>query len=115
VQDLPNTSRPQFAEIQFSTFPQQTVQLVENRNARGDKVRPVPHLRSPSRSRGVTSFLWGLFFGVFIWLGSVAVAVSGATAFIVGSVCGFLIFLLVFVYGGDEPSGQPERRAAPPR
>jgi hypothetical protein len=91
------------------------VQLVENRNAPGDKVRPVAHLRPPSTSRGVISFLWGLFFGVFIWLGSVAVGVSGATAFIVGSVSGFLIFLAVYVYGGDEPSGQPERRAAPRR
>ena len=115
VQGPRNTSRPQFAEIQFSTFPQQTVQLVENRNAPGDKVRPVVHLRPPSTSQGVISFLWGLFFGVFIWLGSMAVGVSGATAFIVGSVSGFLIFLAVYVYGGDEPGGQPERRAAPPR
>src|SRR5439155_15131664 len=68
VQDLPHTSRPQFAEIQFSTFPQQTVQLVENRNAPGDKVRAVSHLRPPSTAHGVISFIWGLFFGVFIWL-----------------------------------------------
>jgi hypothetical protein len=32
-----NTSRPQFAEIQLSTFPQHTVQLVENRA--GSRVR----------------------------------------------------------------------------
>jgi len=63
----------------------------------------------------VISFIWGLFFGVFIWLGSVSVGVTHSTAFIVGSVSGFLIFLAVYVYGGDEPSGQPERRAAPPR
>ena len=73
------------------------------------------HPRSPSVAHGVISFIWGLFLGAFVWLGSAAVGISGATAFIVGSVCGFLIFLLVFVYGGDEPSGQPERRAAPPR
>ena len=73
------------------------------------------HLRPPSIAHGVISFIWGLFLGAFIWVGLVAVAVSGATAFIVGSVSGFLIFLAVYVYGGDEPSGQPERRAAPPR
>jgi hypothetical protein len=75
----------------------------------------VAHLRPPSVSHGVVSFLWGLFFGVFIWLGSVAVGVTHATAFIVGSVSGFLIFLAVYLYGADEPAGQPERRAAPPR
>ena len=73
------------------------------------------HLRPPSIGHGVISFIWGLFLGAFIWLGSVAVGVTGATAFIAGSVCGFLIFLAVFVYGADEPAGQPERRAAPPR
>jgi hypothetical protein len=56
-----------------------------------------------------------VFFGAFIWLGSVAVGVTHATAFIVGSVSGFLIFLAVYLYGADEPAGQPERRAAPPR
>jgi hypothetical protein len=30
LQGSPNTSRPQFAEIQFSTFPQRPVQLVDN-------------------------------------------------------------------------------------
>jgi hypothetical protein len=75
----------------------------------------VAHLRPPSITHGVVSFLWGLFFGTFIWVGSVAVGVTSATAFIVGSVLGFLIFLAVYVYGADAPSGQPERRAAPPR
>jgi hypothetical protein len=75
----------------------------------------VSHLRSPSIAHGVVSFLWGLFFGAFIWLGSVAVGVTGATAFIMGSLAGFLIFLAVYVYGADEPPAQPERRAARPR
>jgi hypothetical protein len=75
----------------------------------------VSHLRPPSTAHGVISFIWGLFFGVFIWLGSVSVGVTHATAFIVGSVLGFLIFLAVYVYGGDEPAGQPERRATRPR
>ena len=73
------------------------------------------HLRPPSIAHGVVSFLWGLFFGAFIWLGSVAVGVTGATAFIMGSVAGFLIFLAVHVYGADGPPAQPERRAARPR
>src|SRR5712691_12808243 len=41
VQGCPKTSSPQFAEIQSSTFPQQAVQLVENRlGVPGGRVSP---------------------------------------------------------------------------
>jgi hypothetical protein len=71
----------------------------------------VPHLRPPAVSHGFASFLWGLFLGAFIWGGMLAVGVSGATSFIVGAVSGFGIFLLVRVYGGDEPVRQSGGRA----
>ena len=61
------------------------------------------HLRMPSIARGVTSFLWALFFFLFIWIGGVSVGFSKATCFIVGAVAGFLIFLFVRVYGETEP------------
>jgi len=48
--------------------------------------------------------LWGLFLGAFVWLGALAVGVTGATSFIMGAVCGAAIFLYVLAYGGDEPS-----------
>jgi hypothetical protein len=71
----------------------------------------VPHLRPPAISRGVTSFIWGLAFGLYIWLGGLAVGVSGGTAFVFGAVCGFLIFLFVITYGADVPRRQGSRRA----
>ncbi|HEX3266511.1 MAG TPA: hypothetical protein VHQ98_00850 [Gaiellaceae bacterium] len=74
----------------------------------------MPHLRAPAISRGVSSFIWGLVFGLYIWLGGLAVGVSGATAFVFGAVASFLIFLLVMLYGADEPrrrAGRPARRA----
>jgi hypothetical protein len=52
---------------------------------------------------GITSFLWALFFALFIWIGGAAVGYGSAMSFIVGAVCGFLIFLFVRVYGEDEP------------
>jgi hypothetical protein len=67
------------------------------------------HLRAPAFSRGVASFLWALVFGLYVWLGGLAVGVSGGTAFIFGAVIGFLVFLAVMVYGGDEPRRQPRR------
>jgi hypothetical protein len=63
----------------------------------------VPHLRLPAFDHGVTSFLWALFFGLFIWIGGSAVGFGSAMSFIVGCVGGFLIFLYVRVYGEDEP------------
>ena len=71
----------------------------------------MPHLRPPAISRGVTSFIWGLLFGLYIWLGGLAVGVSGGTAFVFGAVFGFLIFLLVITYGADVPRRQASRRA----
>ncbi len=64
------------------------------------------HLRLPSISRGVVSFVWGLVFGLYVWLGMLAVGVSGATAFIVGAVVGAGTFLYVRIYGGEEPRRQ---------
>jgi hypothetical protein len=61
------------------------------------------HLRLPAFDRGVTSFLWALFFGLFIWIGGSSVGYGGAVSFIVGCVAGFLIFVFVRVYGEDEP------------
>jgi hypothetical protein len=61
------------------------------------------HLRPPAIDHGVTSFLWALFFGLFIWIGGLAVGFGGAVTFIAGCVGAFLIFLLVRVYGEDEP------------
>jgi len=73
--------------------------------------RVVAHLRPPAFSQGTSAFLWGLFLGAFIWLGMLAVGISGATSFIVGAVSGFGIFVYVRAFGGDEPARQSGRRA----
>jgi len=70
----------------------------------------VPHLRPPSISHGVASFIWGFLLGVFIWAGMLSVGVSGATSFIVGAVAGAGIFLYVRVYGADAPRSSSGKR-----
>jgi hypothetical protein len=69
----------------------------------------MPHLRAPSISRGVVAFIWALVFGLYVWLGGLAVGVSGGTAFIFGAVVGFLVFVLVMAFGADAPVSQPRR------
>ena len=69
----------------------------------------MPHLRPPSISHGVISFIWALVFGVYVWLGGLAVGVSGGTAFIFGGVVGFLVYILVMVYGTDQPRRRARR------
>jgi hypothetical protein len=71
----------------------------------------VPHLRPPSIAHGVLSFVWALVFGLYVWLGMLAVGVSGATSFIVGAVVGAGTFLYVRIYGVEQPRRQPRRRA----
>jgi hypothetical protein len=61
------------------------------------------HLRPPAIAHGITSLIWAILLGLFIWIGGVAVGISGAIAFIAGAVGGFLIFLFVRAYGEDEP------------
>jgi hypothetical protein len=58
--------------------------------------------RPPAFSPGFTSFVWGLVLGLFIWIGLLAVGVSGGTAFLVGVVSAVLIFFYVRLYGADQ-------------
>jgi hypothetical protein len=67
------------------------------------------HFRAPAISRGVVAFIWGLVFGLYVWLGGLAVGIHGGTAFIFGAVLAFLVFLLVMAYGAGAPAGQPRR------
>ena len=60
------------------------------------------HLRPPAFSHGFTSFLWGLGLGLFVWIGLVAVDVSGGTAFLLGFLAALGIFFFVRLYGSDD-------------
>jgi hypothetical protein len=60
------------------------------------------HLRLPSFDRGFTSFLWAFGFGLFLWLGMLAIGVEGGTAFIFSVLAACAIFLVVRLYGEDE-------------
>lgn len=61
------------------------------------------HLRPPSIDRGITSFLWALGLGLFIWLGLLAIGISQGTALIVALLSFGAIFVLVRVHGEDTP------------
>jgi hypothetical protein len=58
--------------------------------------------RPPSFDHGFISFLWGAGLGLYLWLGMLAVGVSGATAFIIAAIAGAAIFLLVRIYGEEH-------------
>ena len=63
--------------------------------------RPL-HLRAPSIDPGVTSFVWALTFFLILWLGMLAIGVSGATALLFALVAGFLIFVFVRTQGAGR-------------
>jgi hypothetical protein len=58
--------------------------------------------RPPAFSPGFTSFVWGVTLGAFIWIGLLAVGVSGATSFIFALVAAMLIFFYVRLFGADQ-------------
>jgi uncharacterized protein (DUF58 family) len=66
-------------------------------------------MRSPSVDQGVQAGIWGVSLAVIIWLGMLAVGVSGATAFIMAALSGIAIFLYVRLYGRARPQRTRER------
>ena len=62
------------------------------------------HLRAPSVDQGVLAFVWSVVFFLYMWLGALAVGVSGGVAFVVSLVAAAGIFLFVRTRGGDRPA-----------
>ena len=58
------------------------------------------HLRWPSIDQGVQAFAWAVFFFLLLWVGMLALEVSGATALILSLVSSGAIFLFVRLRGG---------------
>lgn len=68
--------------------------------------------RPPSLNHGVTSALWGIGLGAFIWIGLISVEiVSRLSSLVFGIVGGVLIFFFVLLFGEDESIAQRRRRA----
>jgi hypothetical protein len=61
------------------------------------------HLRAPSISAGVTSFIWAVVFGLYIWLFMLGVGVSNGLSAIIAAVAAGGIFLVVRIYGAWVP------------
>jgi hypothetical protein len=60
------------------------------------------HLRMPSIAQGVQAFIWAVVFFLYLWLGMLAIGVSGGTAFILSLIAGAGIFLFVRTSGQSE-------------
>ena len=59
------------------------------------------HLRLPSIDPGVRAFLWALALGLYIWLGLLAIGISGGTALVLALLSFGAIFFFVRLFGGD--------------
>jgi hypothetical protein len=60
-------------------------------------------LRPPALNHGITSALWGIGLGLFIWIGLLSVdVVSRLAALVLGIAGGAVIFFLVLRLGQDE-------------
>jgi carbon monoxide dehydrogenase subunit G len=66
-----------------------------------------------ARHKTLTAFLWASFFFLYLWLGMLAVDVSGANAFIFAALFGGAIFLFVRICSDEDRAWR--RRWAPIR
>jgi uncharacterized protein len=57
-----------------------------------------------ARHKRLTALLWASFFFVYLWLGMLAVGVSGATALVFAAVFGAAIFVFIRVCSEDDPA-----------
>jgi hypothetical protein len=76
------------------------------------------HLRAPSVDKGVSAFLWALFFFLYLFFGSVAVGVDKGPALILSALAGFGAFLFIRILGDRAPrppDGYPLQSASRPR
>jgi hypothetical protein len=64
------------------------------------------HLRMPSIDPGVQAFVWAVVFFLFMWLGGLAVDVSGGVAFVVSLVAAAAIFVFVRTRGAATPGSR---------
>jgi carbon monoxide dehydrogenase subunit G len=55
------------------------------------------------RHKGLTSSVWASFFFLYLWLGMLAIGISGATAFIVAAVFGFASFFFIRICSEEDP------------
>jgi len=59
------------------------------------------HLRVPSIDQGVQAFTWAVVFFLFMWLGALAIDISGGIALVLSLVAACAIFVFVRTRGGD--------------
>jgi hypothetical protein len=59
--------------------------------------------RMPSFDHGLVSFLWAFGLGLYLFLGMLAIGVSGATALIFSLLAGAAIFFFVRLNGQEQP------------
>jgi hypothetical protein len=57
----------------------------------------------PSIDKGVQAFVWALVFFLVMWLGALALDVSGGIAFVLSLIAAAGIFVLIRMRGEDKP------------
>jgi hypothetical protein len=67
--------------------------------------------RLPALNHTLTSALWGIGLGVFIWIGLLSVEItSRLNALLCGIVGGIVIFLYVLIFGDQFLTGRVRKR-----
>lgn len=66
--------------------------------------------RPPALNHALTSAVWGLALGAFVWIGLLSVELtSRLTSLIIGIFAGIGIFFFVLIYGDQERHRREDR------
>jgi uncharacterized protein len=63
------------------------------------------------RHKRLTAALWATFFFLYLWLGMLAIDVSGPAAFIFSALLGAAIYLFIWIGLDDDPARNPWARS----
>jgi uncharacterized protein len=64
-----------------------------------------------SRHKRLTAALWATFFFLYLWLGMLAIGVSGPAAFIFSALLGAAIYLFIWIGLDEDPARNPWARS----
>ena len=65
------------------------------------------HLRAPSIDKGVSAFLWALFFFLYLFFGMLAIGMAKGNAFIFSALLGLGIFFYIRICGVESARKVP--------
>ncbi len=91
--------------------PSEAAEPIQPRPVSGLAVGAAAMRSMVGRHKRLTAALWATFFFLYLWLGMLAIGVSGPAAFIFSALLGAAIYLFIWIGLDDDPARNPWARS----